>query len=85
VINSDLDKARSMPDGPARTAVYEAINKRFASQLWDLWAQYTLWTVAYKPVVHGVLGPALPDGAGAFEGLPTGHPVTGLWCDGGKC
>jgi peptide/nickel transport system substrate-binding protein len=85
VINSDLDKARSMPLGDARTKVYEAINRRFASQLWNLWAQYTLWAVAYQPSVHGILGPALPDGAPAFEGLPTGHPVDGMWCDGGKC
>jgi peptide/nickel transport system substrate-binding protein len=85
VINAALDKARSMPLGPARTKVYEDINKRFASQLWNLWSQYTLWTVAYKPTVHGILGPPLPDGAGAFEGLPTGHPVDGIWCDQGKC
>jgi hypothetical protein len=35
--------------------------------------------------VHGVLGPNLPDGTAPFEGLPTGHPLSGLWCDGGKC
>jgi peptide/nickel transport system substrate-binding protein len=85
IISSDLDKARSMADGPARTKMYEAINREFATQLWNLWSQYTLWTVAYKPDVHGVLGPNLPDGTGPFEGLPTGHPVTGLWCDAGKC
>jgi len=84
-INADLDKARSMPNGEARTTVYEAINRRFASQLWNLWSQYTLWTVAYKPSVHGILGPSLPDKTAAFEGLPTGHPVDGIWCDGGKC
>jgi peptide/nickel transport system substrate-binding protein len=84
-INSLLDKGRSAPDGAARTKIYEQINKRFASQLWNLWSQYTLWTVAYKPVVHNVLGPALPDGAAPFDGLPTGHPVDGLWCDGGQC
>jgi peptide/nickel transport system substrate-binding protein len=85
VINTDLDRARSMPLGAARTAVYEAINKRFASELWNLWSQYTLWTVAYQPSVHGILGPTLPDGTAPFEGLPTGHPVDGIWCTGGKC
>ncbi|HEV7524176.1 MAG TPA: ABC transporter substrate-binding protein [Acidimicrobiia bacterium] len=85
VISSDLDKARSSNSPAARTKLYEAINKRFASQLWNLWSQYTLWTVAYKPSVHGVLGPQLPDGGAPFEGLPTGHPVDGLWCDNGKC
>ncbi len=85
VINSDLDKGRSAPLGPARTKIYEEINQRFASQLWNLWSQYTLWTVAYKPGIHNVLGPALPDGAAPFEGLPTGHPVDGIWCDNGQC
>jgi peptide/nickel transport system substrate-binding protein len=85
VISTDLDRARSMPIGPARTAVYEAINRRFASELWNLWSQYTLWTVAYKPTVHGILGPNLPDGTAPFQGLPTGHPVDGMWCTGGQC
>ncbi len=85
IINHDLDAARSAPDGPARDQLYEAINKEFASQLWILWGQYVLWTVDYKPDVHGILGPNLPDGAAPFPGLPTGHPVAGLWCDNGKC
>jgi peptide/nickel transport system substrate-binding protein len=85
VINNDLDKARQSNDPAERKSLYEAINKRFASQLWNLWSQYTLWTVGYQPPIHGVLGPNLPDGAAPFEGLPTGHPVDGLWCDAGKC
>jgi hypothetical protein len=32
-----------------------------------------------------VLGPELPDGAKPFPGLATGHPVSGMWCTGGKC
>ncbi len=85
VINKAFDDARVSTDQAARTKLYEKINLQFAKQLYNLWAQYTLWTVAYKPNAHGVLGPPLPDGTEAFEGLPTGHPVTGLWCDGGKC
>ncbi len=57
-----------MPDGAARTKLYEDINQEFAKQLWNLWSQYTLWTVAYKPDVHGVLGPNLPDGTAAVRG-----------------
>jgi hypothetical protein len=74
-----------MPDGPARDAKYQDITREFAKQLYDLWAQYTLWVVAMKPNVHGVLATKLPDGTGAFEGLPTGHEVTAMWCDAGKC
>jgi hypothetical protein len=44
-----------------------------------------LWTVATRPNVHGVLNTPLPDGTGAFEGLPTGHEVAGMWCDNGRC
>ena len=31
--------------------------------------------------VHGVFGPALPDGSKPFEGLATGHSVAGLWVE----
>jgi peptide/nickel transport system substrate-binding protein len=85
IINADLDKARSSSDPAERTSLYQDINKEFAKQLWNLWSQWALWTVAYKPNVHGLLGPSLPDGAAAFPGLPTGHPVDTLWCDAGKC
>jgi len=85
VISKAFDDARGETDPAKRTALYEQINKRFASQLWDLWAQWSLWTVYSKPTVNGVLGPNLPDGAKPFPGLATGHPVTGMWCTGGKC
>jgi len=85
IINKAFDDARVSSDPAARTKLYEDINREFAKELWNLWGQYTLWTVANKPNIHGVLGPPLPDGAAAFEGLPTGHPVTGVWCDAGKC
>ena len=85
IINSDFDKARVSADPAERTKLYQDINREFGKELWNLWAQYTLWTDAYQPAVHGVLGPSLPDGTGPFTGLPTGHPVDGLWCDAGKC
>jgi peptide/nickel transport system substrate-binding protein len=85
VINTAFDNARKAPTLAARTKLYEDINRQFAKELWNLWGQYVLWTVAYKPNIHGVFGPDLPDGAKAFTGLPTGHPVLGLWCDNGKC
>ena len=85
IINADLDKARSSSSAAERKTLYEDINREFAKQLWNLWSQWTLWTVAYKPNIHGLLGPSLPDGGPAFTGLPTGHPVDTLWCDAGKC
>jgi peptide/nickel transport system substrate-binding protein len=84
-INKDFDTARSESDPAKRTALYEDINRIFAKQLYNLWGQWTLWTVAFKPNVHGALGPALPDGTGPFQGLATGNPVDGIWCDNGRC
>jgi peptide/nickel transport system substrate-binding protein len=84
-INSDLDKARVSSDQAERTRLYEDINRVFAKQLYNLWGQYQLWTVATKPNVHGVLGPKLPDGTAPFEGLATGNPMSRMWCDGGRC
>jgi hypothetical protein len=37
-----------------------------------------VWAIAYKPTVHGILGPTMPYGAN-FPGLGTGHYVTGVW------
>ena len=85
VINQDFDQARVTADPAKRTAIYEDINRQFQKELWNLWGQYTLWTVAYKPGIHGVYGPPLPDGTAPFLGLPTGHPVSGIWCTNGKC
>jgi peptide/nickel transport system substrate-binding protein len=85
VINDAFDKARSSTDEAERTKLYEDINKRFASELWNLWAQWTLWTVYSSPKVNGVLGPDLVDGTKPFPGLATGHPVSAMWCTGGSC
>ncbi len=85
VINTDLDKARSESDPAKRTALYEDINREFAKELWNLWGFYVIWTVGFQPSVHGILGPPLPDGTAPFEGLPTGHPVDGIWCTNAKC
>jgi peptide/nickel transport system substrate-binding protein len=78
-INSLLDEGRTTLDEDARTTIYEDLNKRFAEQLWNIWASYTIWSIASQTNVHGVLGPALPDGSAPFPGLATGHPVSGMW------
>jgi peptide/nickel transport system substrate-binding protein len=78
-INRLLDEGRTTADPAQRKTIYEDLNKRFAEQLWNLWASYTIWSIASQPNVHGVLGPDLPDGGGPFPGLATGHPVSGMW------
>jgi len=85
VINNALDQARVASSPAAREALYQSVTKEFAKELWNLWSQWTMWVVAYKPNVHGALGPGLPNGEPPFTGLATGNPVSGIWCDNGKC
>jgi peptide/nickel transport system substrate-binding protein len=73
-----LKEGRSETDAAKRKADYEALNKRFAEQVWNVWTSWTVWSVAYSPNVHGLLGPTLPAGSN-FPGLGAGHFVTGIW------
>jgi len=83
-INRLLDEGRSNPDPGARSGVYADISRRFASQVWNVWLNYTPWAVAMSQDVHGVLSVELPDGGGKpFTGLATGHPLAGMWRDAG--
>jgi peptide/nickel transport system substrate-binding protein len=74
-----LDAGRVETDPAKRRQIYEDLNRRFAEQVWNLWSWYTVWAVAAKPDVKGVLGPPLPDGHGRplfFGGFV---PVVGEW------
>ena len=59
-----LDAGRVELDPEKRVAIYEDLNRRFAEQAWNSWSWYTVWGLAAKPGVKGILGPPLPDGAG---------------------
>jgi peptide/nickel transport system substrate-binding protein len=79
-----LDEGRSEPDTAKRKDIYEDITRRFADQVWNLWANWTRWVVGQADGVHGIdveTAPDLPDGSGPFPGLATGHPVHGIWID----
>ena len=79
-----LAEGRSEPDPETRAGIYEDINRRFGSEVYSLWANWTTWRVASAPEVHGYTLdtlPKLPDGSDPFTGLATGHPVQGLWVD----
>ena len=45
--------------------------------MYNVWLSYTIWSVAERSNVHGILGPDLPDGNKPSTGLATGHPVLG--------
>jgi peptide/nickel transport system substrate-binding protein len=80
VIDSDLEQGRLTTDPAKRTAIYRDMNRRFASQVYELWTWYTKWAVGYTNNVGGISGVPLPDGHGMpfplFEGA---LPVVSLY------
>ncbi len=81
-IDKALDEGRSEPDEAKRAEIYENMNKRFAEQAHNLWLNWSLWTIASVPEVHGILGPDQKD-MKPYTGLATGTPVDGIWVEGG--
>jgi peptide/nickel transport system substrate-binding protein len=59
-----LDVGRIETDPEVRSEIYQDLTRRFADQAWNLWSWYTVWGLAAKPDVKGILGPPLPDGHG---------------------
>ena len=78
-INRLLDEGRANPDPAARKTIYESLNRRFASEVYNLWLDWSPWTIGHETGVQGILGPNLPDGSKPFPGLATGHPLEGMW------
>jgi len=80
-----LDEGRSETDPDVRTQIYQDINRRFGEQVWDVWFDFTNWTIGAQPGVHGYdpeTFPPLPDDGGSFdEGITVGHPLHGLWIE----
>jgi peptide/nickel transport system substrate-binding protein len=73
-----LDSGRAETDPAARKKIYEDLNALFGSKVYNVWGSWTVWAIASKPNVHGLLGPTMPAGAN-FPGLGAGHFVTGVW------
>src|SRR5262249_26096592 len=59
-----LDQGRAETDPAKRKQIYQDINKRFASQVYNVWAYYADWIIGAKKSVQGLAGPPLPDGGG---------------------
>ncbi len=79
VIDDLLERGRVETDPDARVKIYRQLNRRFATQLYNLWVWYTRWGVASQRSVKGVAGPPLPDGHGRPFALFAGIiPVVGL-------
>jgi len=74
-----LDTGRSEPDPAKRVAIYRDLNRRFGTELYNIWSWYTLWAVGFQTNVKGVAGPPLPDGGGRPFSLFAGVvPVVGI-------
>jgi len=85
VIDENLQILRESTDDAERQAAAEAINRRFGEQVYNIWADWKYWVIAYQNDVHGVqTGLTLPDGS---EGLTQGVGANGaislpqLWVD----
>jgi peptide/nickel transport system substrate-binding protein len=72
-------QGRSELDPTKRTAIYQQVDRRFASQLYNVWAYYSQWMVATKKNVQGLMGPPLPDGGGQPLFLYGRHPLLGIY------
>jgi peptide/nickel transport system substrate-binding protein len=71
VIDENLQILRESEDQDERQAAAEAINREFGEQVYNIWADWTFWVIAFKNTVHGVQTPLLlPDGSdGLTEGV----------------
>lgn len=80
-IDAALDEGRIEPDPAKRKVLYEGLNRRFASQAYNIWNWFTLWAIGFDNKVHNILGPTLPDGKPPSSGLATAHFLGGLWME----
>lgn len=63
VIDENLQILREREDEAERLAATEAINRRFAEQVYNVWADWIFWAIGYQNDVRGVQTPIiLPDG-----------------------
>ena len=79
-IDRALEEGRGEADPEKRKAIYERISKDFATNVWNVWLNYTPWAVALSNDVHGVYAFEYPDGNGEPSvNLARGHSVQGMW------
>jgi peptide/nickel transport system substrate-binding protein len=77
-----LDAGRSELDEEAAEGIYEDLNRHMADQVHFLWLDWTLWTIATQPGIHGIQGATLPGGEQPSKGLATGHATSGIFRTG---
>jgi peptide/nickel transport system substrate-binding protein len=81
-VNRLLDEGRTTPEG--REEIYQELNKRFGSEVYNIWTSFTIWAVASTPEVNGLFDTRTPEGNLLNPGLGTGHMVTAAWIGQGE-
>lgn len=71
-INQLLDQGRVETNAAKRVQIYRDLNKRFASQVYNLWAFYIKWAAGAQKNIGGLNGGPLPDGHGQSFALFAG-------------
>jgi peptide/nickel transport system substrate-binding protein len=81
VIDHNLDIIRTSNDPAEREKAAEAINRRFGSQVYNIWEWWTVWGLVYGKDVHDVGSYELPSGNQAIFGAGIGgtHQVAQIW------
>ena len=85
VIDENLQVLRESQDEAERTTAAENINRRFGEQVYNVWADWIFWIMAYQNDVHGVQTPlVLPDGSpGLVQGVGANGAISlpQIWKD----
>lgn len=78
VIDENLQVLRESQDEAERTTAAENINRRFGEQVYNVWADWIFWIMAYQNDVHGVQTPlVLPDGSpGLVQGVGSNGAIS---------
>jgi peptide/nickel transport system substrate-binding protein len=81
VIDKNLDTIRTSNDPAERKKAAEAINRRFGSQVYNIWEWWTVWGLVSAKDVHDVGKSVLPDGSNGIFGAGIGgtHMVAQIW------
>ena len=82
VIDENLDTIIESADEDERTAAAEAVNRRFGEQVYELWYEWRVWSVAHRPEVHNLTGATTPEGDPVLANEGGGlHQIAQIWLD----
>ncbi|MCU1378990.1 MAG: hypothetical protein JWN29_1973 [Acidimicrobiales bacterium] len=81
IIDQSLDTIRTSNDPAERKKAAETINRRFGSQVYNIWEWWTVWGLASQKDVHDVGSFELPSGHQGIFGAGIGgtHQVAQIW------